>query len=61
MNGTYPFITTACISRRRYCVTTAAINNGVAACHILGAGDVMMDYGTTRIFVDREFPLNVGD
>ena len=61
MNDTYPFISTACIFRRRYRVTKAAINNSVAICHVLGACDVMMGGGTSRIFVDRELPLNVGD
>ena len=59
MNGTYPFITATRIFRRRYRVTTATRNNGVAACHVLGAGDVMMGGGTSHVFVDRELPLNV--
>ena len=59
MNDTYPFIATTHIFRRRYRVTTVAGNNGVAARHVLGAGDVMMGGGTSHVFVDRELPLNV--
>ena len=61
MNDTYPFISTPCVFRRRYRVTKAARNNGVAVCHVLGACDVMMGGGTGRIFVDCELPLNGGD
>ena len=47
---------------------TAIGNDGVIVCDALGAGNcgmgadnVMMGSGTSRIFDYRELPLNVGD
>ena len=42
----------------------AAGTNGVVGCYTLGGmgiDDVMVDGGTSRIFFDRELPLNMDD
>ena len=60
MNGTHPFITTTGILRCLYRAAMAASNNDAVVWRVLGTGYVVMGGGTSRIFVDRELPLNVG-